>query len=139
MTVWNEPGVEVDVVMDLKNLTFREGMVEEIYAFHVLEHFFPSEIPVALANWRKCLTQGRELYIVSDDFEFLSRAFLGGEINIDALNTNASYPTKITRDNLLSFLKGVGFNDNEMRLWYVDVPNLFKKQDFEIVVSSKKV
>ena len=139
LTVWNEAGPEVDVVMDVKNLTFREGMIDELYTFHILEHLFDNEIPQAIENWRKCVKKGGEIYILSDDFENLARLFVGGELNIFDFNSNFSYPTKITRENLTQYLRDAQFSDNDMRIWYVDVPDLFTKKDHELVISVKKI
>lgn len=139
-TVWNESGPDVDIIFkDIKDLGFKPESIEEMYVFHVFEHLFSSEIPIALANYRSLMMKGGELYIVSDDYEFICRAFLGGEFNIDEFNVKFSYPTKISRDNLCRFIEGAGYSQHDMRFWYVDVPNLFKKKEFEIVVSSKKV
>ena len=138
LVVWHEHGPEVDVVMDLKKLTFKENSIEEIYVFHVLEYLFTSEIPDAITNWRSVLQPGKDMYVVIDDFEFIARAFLGGELNLDILNDKFSYPTKISRDNILHFLKQGGYSEHETKVWYVDVPNLFSKKDHELVLSAKK-
>jgi predicted SAM-dependent methyltransferase len=139
LVIWNEHGPEVDVVMDVKNLTFKEDSIEEIYAFHVLERLFESEIPVAIESWKKCLAPGKEVFIISDDFEFVARSFVGGEMSIDKLNTRFSYPTRLTRENIVRYLRETGFSEHDMRFWFVDVPDRFPKKDFELVVSSKKL
>jgi predicted SAM-dependent methyltransferase len=138
VTVWNEAGPEVDIVMDLKNLTFKENSLDVIYAFHVVEHFFPSEVPVALKNWTHCLKKGKSIFVVCDDFEILVRMFIGGEINIFDFNNKFSYPTNITADNLTHYLRQAGHNDHDMKFWYVDVPDQFKKLEYEIVIEATK-
>jgi predicted SAM-dependent methyltransferase len=139
-TVWNEAGPEVDFIFkDIKNLGFREESIDEIYVFHVFEHLFESEIPAAVANWRSLLKKNAEMYIVSDDYEFICRAFVGGEFNVDEFNRDFSYPTKISRENIVKYLEGAGFSQHDMKFWYVDVPNLFPKKEHEIVVSGKKI
>lgn len=143
-TVWNQPGPEVDIVMDLKNLTFKENSIDEIYSFHVLDHLFMDEIAPALKNWRKCLMTGRKIFIIVDDFEYLARAFVGGDLDINNLNLNFAHPTNLTRDNLLQYLKDAGFSENEIIIWFQNVQNIkneiiFPKQEFELVVDCVKI
>lgn len=139
LVVWNEelPGVDI-VFKDLKALGFPENSIDEMYVFHVFEHLFEAEIPAAIDNWKRIVKPGADIYIVADDFEFISRGFIGGEFNIDLLNQKFSYPTKLSNDNVVRFLEGAGYSQHDMRFWYVDVPNLFPKKEYEIVVSAKK-
>lgn len=133
MTVWYEHGPEVDVVMDLKNLTFAPGSVEAIYSFHVLDHLFASEIAGVLKNWKACLKQNGVLFVVVDDFEFISRAFVGGDISIDQFNESFSHPAYLTRDNLLSYCLQAGFKEDGPKIWFDHVGDLFPKMDYELI------
>ncbi len=137
-TVWNVPGPEVDIVMDLKKLTFAEGFCDTIYSFHVLDHYFPEEIPEAVANWYRCLRPGGKLWLKVDDFEILCREFVGGGITIDRLNLEYTRPVYLTRDNLVRYLTGAGFGDGNLVIWFEDVPNEFKKDSYELVLDAKK-
>lgn len=138
-TVWNEAGPEVDFIFkDIKSLGFREESIDEIYVFHVFEHLFESEIPVAINNWKSLIKKGGEIYFVIDDYEFICRSFVGGELNIDMFNEKFSYPTKFSRDNIIRFLEGASYSQHDMRFWYVDVPGLFAKKDYELIVSARK-
>lgn len=132
-TVWYEPGPEVDLVMDLKNLTFRPGSVETIYSFHVLDHFFPAEAQTALNNWKSCLKPGGKMYIVVDDFELITRSFISGDFPADFFNEHFSHPMYFTQDNLLSFVIKSGFKDSNAKIWYADVPDQFKKTRYELI------
>lgn len=133
MTVWYEAGPEVDVVMDIKNLTFRPGSIDVIYSFHVLDHFFPVEAQNALNNWRSCLSPNGMLYIVVDDFEVLNRSFASGDFPIDDFNEKFSHPMYFTRDNLLSYCVKAGFKQDSAVIWYGDVPNEFKKDPYDLI------
>ena len=142
ITVWNQPNPDVDVLMDLKKLTYREGSIDEIYAFHVLDHFFEDEGREAIKNWTKLLKVNGRLVVVVNDFEYLTRAFIGGDISIEEWNDNFSNPTNFTKDNLFTFFKEVGFQDGDILTWAKDIIDkgkvLFTKQDFELVFSSIK-
>ena len=142
-TVWNQPGPEVDLVVDLKKLSFKEGSIEEMYVFHVLDHLFDNEIVPALENWRKCLAPDRQLFVIVDDFEYLARAFVGGDLNIDDLNFSFAHPTNITHDNLLRYMKAAGFSEEKIVTWRDNVQNakgeiIFPKQQFELIFSGKR-
>lgn len=136
MTVWNRPGPEVDVVMELNKLTFKEKSIEVIFAFHVLDHLFPEEIPGTLENWKKLLTPTGDLFVVVDDFEYICRGFVGGDIPIDKLNDEFNHPTQFSRDNLTKQLSLAGFRSDIMKIWFADVPGLFAKKHFELVVQA---
>ncbi len=138
ITVWSEPGPEVDMVMNLHDLTFREGSIDEMYVFHVLDHLFPHEALSAMQNWNKCLKVHGRIFNVVDDFEFLCRLFIGGEIDIVRFNSEFSHPTQYTRDSLAELYYAIPFPKDEVVQWNVDIPDLFPKKDHEIVMSAVK-
>lgn len=133
--IWQEGNA--DIVMDLKNLTFKEGSLEEIYSFHVLDHLFPQEIIEALNSWKRCLKKGGKLYIIVDDFEYICRALVGGDINVDKFNEQFAHPMNFTRDNLIAYLRKVGFEMEEIVLWFANLPS-FDRQHYELIVSATK-
>jgi len=138
MTVWNEHAPGVDVVMDLKKLTFAPGSVDEIYSFHVLDHLFPNEVSEALANWKSVLKKGSNVFIVVDDFEYVARAFIGGDIDIGVFNDIHSHPMNFRRESLIDHLAQAGFLLDNMRIWNTDVPSLFQKKHYELVMAAQK-
>lgn len=137
MTVWNEPGLEVDVVMEPKNLTFRPGSVEAIYTFHVLDHLFPSEIKPAIENWYKCLGSGGKLFVLVDDFEYVCRGFVGGDINIEIINDLHNHPMQFSRDHLIAQLKHAGFGEDKQVIWF-ESPDFMKKAHYELLIEATK-
>lgn len=138
-TVWSEAGPEVDVVMDLKNLTFRPGSIDEIYSFHVLDHLFPEDTVPALTNWKNCLKNKGVLIMVVDDFEFVCRGFVGGDISIKLLNDQYSHPTQFNKEYLSDCINQAGFNDPAVSMWFSDrVGDLFNRSQSELVLSAKK-
>ena len=136
-TVWHEPGLEVDIVMDPKNLTFREGSIDELYSFHVLERLFRDEASAALRNWKGCLKLGGSLFVIVDDFEYLSRAYVGGDISLETFNRDFSHPIHFDRDFLIAMLVGAGFKENNLVAWFNNVKNYFERKHYEIVLSAK--
>lgn len=138
MTIWNQPGPEVDLVADLKNLTFKENSVETIYAFHVLDRLFLEEIPAVLNNWSKCLKPGGNLFLIIDDFEYVCRAFVGGDISIEQFNVNFCHSAQLDRYLLIKLLLQGGFKEGQLVIWFDNIPDAFTKKQFELVISAKK-
>lgn len=137
LTVWSEHGPEVDIVMDLKNLTFKPGSIKEIYSFHVLDHLFPEEINTAVNNWRTRLEVGGKLFAVVNDFEYVSRAFVGGDISIELINDQYNHPTQFSRDSLFKAFRTGGFEDEKISIWFTDVPGLFNRKHYELVFEAR--
>ena len=137
-TVWNKPGDDVDMVMDIHNLTFREGTMDEIYSFHVIEHLFSEEITPAIKNWKDCLKKDGTLFITTNDFEFIARAFIGGDLPLQMVNQKFATPTHITRESFIDHIADAGFIEGNIVMWNLDVPDKFKKEDYELVMSAKK-
>lgn len=138
ITIWNQPGPDVDIVMDLKSLTFREGSVSEIYAFHVVDHFFPEEWAAALTNWFKCLASGGRVHAINDDFEYIARAFIGGDISIDLFNDIHNHASQCTQDNVVKALRASGFKDDKISIWLDGSPEGVKKNHFEFILTAIK-
>lgn len=137
-TVWQTPDAQVDIAMDLKALSFRPGSLTQICSFHVVDHFFPEEIPVALKNWYECLAPGGLLYVVVDDFEYTARAMVGGDISIEVFNREHNHPTQFSQSHLAKKLKEAGFTEDNISIWFQDVPGLFTKEHFELVLMATK-
>ena len=138
ITVWNEPGPEIDIAMDVRALTFKENSIRELYAYHVLDGLFHHEIVKVLENWRRCLAPGAKVFIIVDDFEYVCRAFVGGDINVDKFNSDFARPTNFTRDNLIAYLTEAVFVEGSIAVWFADIPQVYAKQHCELIISGTK-
>lgn len=138
LTVWSHPGPEVDIVMDLKNLTFRAGSIEEMYVFHVLDHLFPEEGALAIENWFQCLAQTSSMHVLNDNFEYLARAFIGGDISIELYNEIHNHPCQCTEKSTVDALKRGGFKDDSIVIWYGGNPEYMEKKHYEFILTAKK-
>lgn len=64
------PGKHIDHVTDIRDLSFLEdGIAEEVYACHVLEHFGRLEYQNVLAEWVRVLKKGASIRLAVPDFE----------------------------------------------------------------------
>lgn len=138
MTVWSHAGPEVDLVMDLKKLTFRPGSIEEMYAFHVLDHFFPEEGLEAVSNWHKCLSAKGKVHLLNDDFEYVARAFIGGDISIELFNDMHNHPCQYERVSLVKLLEKGGFNTGDAVIWHSGNPEGMEKKHYEFILTANK-
>lgn len=138
LTVWSHHGPEVDIVMDLKNLTFAPGSITEMYAFHVLDHLFAEEGAIAVENWHKCLAPNAKVHMLNDDFEYICRAFVGGDIDINLYNDIHNHPTQYTVNGLTSLLTKGGFDSNQIVIWYSGNPDHMDKKHYEFILTATK-
>lgn len=138
LCVWNEHGPEVDVVMDLKNLTFAPGSIDVIFTFHVLDHLFSDEVPAALANWKKCLVKDGDLFLLVDDFEYIARAVVGGDIPIELFNEQHAHAMQFSQETLIKQIAAAGFPSEKSVIWYESEIDLFKKKHYELLIVAKK-
>lgn len=139
ITVWSEPGPEVDIVMNLKHLTFRPGSISTIYAFHVMDHLFPDEALEAVKNWYQCLEpKGGTLHTFNDDFEYIARAFVGGDISIDLFNDIHNHPCQCNRENVSKMMFDSGFKDADVSIWIDGSPEGYIKKHYEVIITGKK-
>lgn len=139
VTVWHEAGPEIDIVMDLKALTFRPGSVKMIVAHHVLDRLFEDEALAALKNWHACLAKGGSLFNITDDFEYVARAFVGGDIDIGVFNRNHSHATQWDRKSLGDMTIDAGFPEAAVKIWFQEgIPNLVHRKHYELLLEATK-
>ena len=67
-----------DVRFDVQKLPYPDNSVDEIKAFHIIEHFHFFEIEKVLAEWYRVLKPGGRLYLETPDFLETCRSFVEG-------------------------------------------------------------
>jgi len=135
MTIWHEAGDEVDLVMDLRKPSFRPGSVGKMYAFHVLEHFFPDEVLPAMRHWRDLLSESGKLFVVNDDLDFLARSLVGADLTVEQFNRQFTHPTYFTKDSTINLVREAGFDLDRTVFWFADIPDEFRKEEWELVTA----
>lgn len=70
-----QKGDNVDIVADVRNLSFEENSFDVIYNCAILEHLGRREWPDVLAHWAKFLKPGGKLYTSTTDFEALIKRY----------------------------------------------------------------
>lgn len=137
LCVYQAPEPGVDLTMDMRKLTFAPGSLEAIFSFHILDSIFPEEIVATLRNWRECLNRDKAtLFLVVDNFEYIARGFVGGDMTVEDFNAEFTHPVHFTQDSLLGMLVEAGFNADSIRIWTGEIPNLYDPKPFELILSA---
>jgi glycosyltransferase involved in cell wall biosynthesis len=72
------PDAKCDVRFDVQKLPYDDNSVDEIKAFHIIEHFHFFEIQEVLKEWNRVLKPGGRLYLETPDFLETCRSFVEG-------------------------------------------------------------
>lgn len=67
-----------DLRFDVQKLPYDDNTVDEIKAFHIIEHFHFFEIQEVLKEWYRVLKPGGKLYLETPDFLETCRSFVEG-------------------------------------------------------------
>lgn len=80
------PGPCVDHVGNAGDLSaFADGLFEQLYASHVLEHFdYQEQLLKTLTEWRRVLAPSGTLCVSVPDLDTLARLYLGSHATIPA-------------------------------------------------------
>jgi len=65
------------MVADCTKLPFKDGVFNEIFAGHVLEHFNEGGIVSVLKEWYRVIKKGGRIKVCIPDFEFAVKIYLG--------------------------------------------------------------
>lgn len=137
-TVWHEPGPDVDLVMDPRQLTFRPGSLDIIISNKVIDQMFLDEGIEALKNWRNCLKDGGRLYVLADNFEYIARAFVSGEISLEMFNRHHNHASQWDRNSLGEALIKHGFNQDNVKIWFEGIKDVVACKHYEVLIEAIK-
>lgn len=138
LTVWPELVNDVDQVIDIVKFPFAPASLHAVYSFNALSRLTITEALEAIAAWKKTLVPDGKLYIVVDDFEFLARSHVGGDLPLSQINGEFIAKSYWSHEGLIEILAGLGFNKEQMRIWYKDNPE-FPKKPYELVMEISNV
>lgn len=68
-----------DMVFDCSILPFDDNSVDEILAYHVIEHFDFYKVQEVLREWHRALKPGGKIHLETPDLEGLCRVFLAAD------------------------------------------------------------
>ena len=70
----------VDLVADVKDLPFKPGTLEEIFASHVVEHFTERDAKKILAYWFTLLKKGGALRVIVPNIDAMARGYANNTV-----------------------------------------------------------
>lgn len=80
---------DVDFVRNANDLScFEDGSIDEIYASHILEHFYKPDVPKVLSEWHRVLKQNGFLWISVPDFDAIVNMYLSSGRRLDTWTTH---------------------------------------------------
>lgn len=137
MTIWHEQTPDVDLVIDARwGLKFKPGSIKVIYAFGLLGITPPDKVISVLKGLVDNLEVGGELYIIEQDFDYILRAVLGGDLTLGEFNKDYRRETYLNQDEIVKLLEKVGFPVKE-QVWWQESP-IFAKKNSELIIMGKK-
>jgi len=139
LVVWPEQKPEVNQVIDPRQpygLKFRPKSLKAIYAFGIFGLTQPKDVIKLMQDCYGLLEPSGQLYIIEHDFDYVCRAYLGGDIPITEFNEHFRRQSYINKNVMIELLCGVGFVEKELREWFSDLP--FERKHFEFVLSAIK-
>jgi len=137
LVVWFEKTPDTDIVMDPRTgLNMKEGSIKAIYSFDIFGHSEPKQVFPILQSYHNLLEPGGELYIIETDFDYINRAYLGGDLPLIEFNQEFRRRTYMNQPDLVRLLDQVGFPEKEQRQWFDNLQ--FKKAHYEMIISGKK-
>jgi SAM-dependent methyltransferase len=77
--IGDDPNMRVDMVCDANTLPYENDTVDFIYAGHLVEHYYPDTLAVAVAEWKRVLRPGGKLVIVTPDCGSVFRDYADGK------------------------------------------------------------
>lgn len=81
----DDPNIKVDLIANASHLpTIEDDSVDFIYAGHLVEHFYPDTLPIALKEWWRVLKKGGRMVIVTPDSGAVMKDYAAGKFDIDS-------------------------------------------------------
>ena len=135
---WPHEGPDVNFRVDLMDFskTVQPGLAKVVYAFDVFSILQPNEAIKFFKGIWEMLPENGEIYIIENDFDYMNRSLLSGDLPIGEFNESFRRATYVNQQYLINLLAEAGFDVKEMRLWQDGLK--FPKQHFEFILSAKK-
>ena len=115
---------------------FNRDKVKVIYEFGALGSCAPEYIEKTIMQWLKALEPGGKLIICENNFEYISRLFVGGDITSAEFNNKYNQRSHMVRDDLVKTILNIGVSKDNIKVW--NGHEDFDTETHEFVLEIKK-
>lgn len=136
VVMWPYKTPDVDLILDPRVGFDGKETVKVMYVFNLLGITKPEDMLNMLKSFYDVLAPDGQLYIIEHDFEYISRAFTGGDLSVEEFNEDFIRTTYLTKDSTIKYLEQAGFSRTDMRVWLDGAK--FPKQHYEFIISGVK-
>lgn len=140
IVIWPIKTPDVDIVMDpreIEKFVIKQGSLKAIYCFGLLGITEPNKIVPMLINLNNTLREGGEIYVIEQDFDYVTRGYIGGDLRIAEFNDQFRRTCYLNRDYIVDLLAASGFPQDKQAVW-LD-PKVIPFEHYEVALSAKKV
>lgn len=141
LTVWHENGEEVDIKMDVRgpySFNFRPGSVKVLYCFGILGQTDPDRVEETIRSLYKALCRDGELYVIEPDFDYLTRAAVGGDIPPKNFSKDFTRKSYFSLQSIAELFNKLGIPNERQIIWYDSTGLKFEKHHYEMILSGRK-
>lgn len=136
LVIWPERTPDVDLILEPKTMEIKFNSVKAIYAFDILGFYDPGFTLPTLRNFFSMLQPEGELYIIENDFDYINRAYMGGDLSLEEFNKDFRRGTYFNNAEINRLLNKSGFPEKTQKIWYKGLQ--FQKKHYQIIISGKK-
>lgn len=83
--VMDDPNIKIELRCDSIKLPLEDESIDFIYAGHLVEHFYPDTLPIAIKEWHRVLKKGGKLVIVAPDCGAVFKDYAVGRLSIERI------------------------------------------------------
>ena len=136
-----DPEVKPDIQCDIRSIPLEKEKFDVVHARHVLEHFYPEDVPGLIAEWCRILKIGGELIINVPDLAHAAREIVKADTNPyydatygywqmygakDKFRPEEMHKGGFTKNGLMRMAAGLGY------LKDVEIKNVHQGQNIEL-------
>ena len=100
-----------------RKLTFKDEMIDYIYAEHLIEHLTKEELVNFLAECYRVLNRNGMIRLSTPDFELLIKIYLDTNLAVDLDTAMKRHKEKFYSGKSGSDLKKADYLNNKIRMW----------------------
>lgn len=79
-----------DILCSAMDLPFKDGVVDKLYAGHVLEHLMPEDVVVAVREFQRVISPNGEILVVLPDLDVAESRYSHDQAFVDSVRFGAN-------------------------------------------------